>query len=101
MIAWGGAGLFDGAIMFNEFHSTAALSLVASPELNKLLDAGEQSIDPEKRKQAYAGVQKYIMENALGLSAWQQSTIFGVNKRLNWDPQLDSQVFFNRIALKS
>jgi peptide/nickel transport system substrate-binding protein len=58
----------DPDIMFYRYwHSTGNLNKVAAwsdPKLDKLLDDGRVTVDPEKRKTIYNDVQKTLVDNA-------------------------------------
>jgi peptide/nickel transport system substrate-binding protein len=99
MTAWGGAGVFDGDILVNAFGSASPLSIWNSPELDALLARGAQSVNPDVRKDAYFKAQELIYNDVPCLPVWQQNTIFGVANRLDWTPELDGQLFFNKAKL--
>lgn len=69
----------DPVVLSTVFHSRnidggSALTKYADPELDALLETGEESIDEAARAEAYAGVQKLIMDQALivPVSLWPQ-----------------------------
>ncbi len=90
IVAWGGAGLFDGDIMTYWAHTGSALSIYSNKEVDKLLDEARATMDPEKRKELYWKLQELLYEEAPVIKAWQQSHIFGVSNRLDWEPWIDN-----------
>lgn len=69
----------DPVVLSTVFHSRnidggSALTKYADPDLDALLETGESSIDDAARTEAYAGVQKLIMDEALivPVSLWPQ-----------------------------
>jgi peptide/nickel transport system substrate-binding protein len=98
-VAWGGAGLFDGDIMTNWGHTDSALSIYSNPEFDALLDEARGTVDPETRQELYWQAQEIAYEDAPVIKAWQQSHIFGVSNRLNWEPFLDNMLFLHNVTL--
>lgn len=95
MMAKGTAGPFymigwdfsegDAAKLTSLFHSKATYSLWSNPHLDELLDKAATEMDQEKRKELYCQAQKLIVEERMFLRAWQASTLWGVNDRIDWE----------------
>ena len=61
LLAWGNGASFDAdAVYYPLFHTGQPHAYNTSPELDKLLDDGRATIDPEKRKAIYSALQKSI-----------------------------------------
>ncbi|HSF31541.1 MAG TPA: ABC transporter substrate-binding protein [Candidatus Tectomicrobia bacterium] len=90
LLAWGNGASFDSdAVYYPLYHSGQAHAYNTSPELDKLLDEGRATIDPEKRKAIYSALQKLIMEQAYWLPLYGQYVIDGVHRELNYEASSD------------
>lgn len=90
LMAWGNGASFDAdAVYYPLFHSGQPHAYNTSPELDKLLDDGRATIDPEKRKAIYGAVQKSIMDQAYWLPLYGQYVIEGVNHQLDYEASSD------------
>ena len=100
MVAWGGAGIFDGDLLVNSLHSKSALAIHKNEALDKILEEAQGSNDPEKRKALYWKAQEIIYEDAPIITAYQQAHIFGISNRLDWTPWIDNMLFLYDAKLK-
>jgi peptide/nickel transport system substrate-binding protein len=100
MVAWGGAGIFDGDLLVNSLHSKSALAIHKNEALDKILEEAQGSNDPEKRKALYFKAQEMIYEDAPIITAYQQAHIFGISNRLDWTPWIDNMLFLYDAKLK-
>jgi peptide/nickel transport system substrate-binding protein len=100
MVAWGGAGIFDGDLLVNSLHSKSALAIHKNEALDKVLEEAQGSNDPEKRKALYWKAQEMIYEDAPIITAYQQAHIFGISNRLDWTPWIDNMLFLYDAKLK-
>jgi peptide/nickel transport system substrate-binding protein len=57
--------------------------------LDKLLDDGRATIDPEKRKAIYSALQKAIVDQAYWVPLYGQYVIEGVNRQLDYEASSD------------
>jgi peptide/nickel transport system substrate-binding protein len=90
LLAWGNGTSFDAdAVYYPLFHSGQPRAYNTSPELDKLLDDGRATIDPEKRKAIYSALQKSILEQAYWVPLYGQYVIEGVNRQLNYEASSD------------
>jgi peptide/nickel transport system substrate-binding protein len=90
LLAWGNGSSFDAdAIYYPLFHSGQPHAYNTSPELDKLLDEGRATIDPEKRKAIYSALQKSIIEQAYWVPLYGQYVIEGVNHQLDYEASSD------------
>jgi peptide/nickel transport system substrate-binding protein len=90
LLAWGNGASFDAdAVYYPLFHTGQPHAYNTSPELDKLLDDGRATIDPEKRKAIYSALQKSIMEQTYWVPLYGQYVIEGVNRQLNYEASSD------------
>ncbi len=100
MTAWGGAGLFDGDILSNAFSTSSPLSIWDDSKLDDLLARAGQSVNADQRKDLYFQAQELVYDDCPCLPVWQQNSIFAVANKVDWKPELDSQIFLNKAKLK-
>jgi peptide/nickel transport system substrate-binding protein len=100
LVAWGGAGLFDGDLLVNSLHSKSALAIYKNEALDKVLEDAQGTNDPERRKALYAKAQEMIVADAPIIKAYQQAHIFGISNRLDWSPWIDNMLFLYDAKLK-
>jgi len=100
LVAWGGAGVFDGDLLTNSLNSKSALAIFKNEALDKMLEEAQATNDPERRKAIYFKAQELILEEAPIIKAYQQAHIFGVSNRLDWKPWIDNMLFLYDAKLK-
>jgi peptide/nickel transport system substrate-binding protein len=94
LLAWGHGASFDAdAVYYPLFHTGQPYAYNSSPELDKLLDDGRATIDPEKRKAIYSVLQKSIMEQAYWVPLYGQYVIEGVNRQLDYEASSDELMY--------
>jgi peptide/nickel transport system substrate-binding protein len=90
LLIWGNGASFDAdAIFYPLFRSGQPLAYASSQELDKLLDDGRVTIDPEKRKAIYSALQKHILDQAYWVPLYGQYVIDGVNRKLDYEVSSD------------
>lgn len=94
VVAWGGAGLLDGDLLTNAYHTEASLSIFSNQNLDDLLNKAAATMDPAKRKELYWKAQELIHDEAPSVQSFQLQTLMGVSKRLEWEPWISYEVFF-------
>ena len=100
MVAWGGAGVFDGDLLVNSLHSKSALAIHKNEALDKILEEAQGTNDPERRRALYFKAQEILLEDAPIIKAYQQAHIFGISNRLDWKPWIDNMLFLYDARLK-
>lgn len=90
LLAWGSGASFDADTIYYPFFRTGQPQAYnTSPDLDKLVDDGRTTVDPEKRKAIYSALQKMIVEQAYWVSLYGQYTIEGVNRKLDYAASSD------------
>ncbi len=100
MVAWGGAGVFDGDLLSSSLNSKSALAIFKNETLDKMLEDAQATNDPERRRAIYFKAQELIYEEAPIIKAYQQAHIFGVSNRLDWKPWVDNMLFLYDAKLR-
>jgi peptide/nickel transport system substrate-binding protein len=94
LMAWGNGASFDAdAVYYPLFHTGQPHAYNTSPELDKLLDDGRATSDPEKRKAIYSALQKSIMDQAYWVPLYGQYVIEGVNRQLDYEASSDELMY--------
>ena len=90
LLAWGNGASFDAdALYYPLFHTGQPHAYNTNAELDKLLDEGRTTIDPEKRKAIYSAIQRSIMEQVYWVPLYGQYVIEGVNRQLDYEASSD------------
>ena len=98
---WGSFGVFDGdAILFPFFHSGQPYTFFHTPELDKLIDAERQEMDPQKRKEIMIKAQQIIREEAPWIFMYSFSTIEAGSAKLDYRPRSDELFYMYEIGFK-
>ena len=94
LLAWGNGVSFDAdAVYYPLFHTGQPHAYNTSPDLDKLLDDGRGTIDPEKRKAIYSALQKSILEQTYLVPLYGQYVIEGVNRELDYEASSDELMY--------
>ncbi|MBI3325801.1 MAG: hypothetical protein HYZ81_03750, partial [Nitrospinae bacterium] len=90
LLTSGNGASFDADAVFHPFfHTGQPLAYNTSPELDKFLDDGRTTIDPERRKAIYSALQKLIVDQAYWVSLYGPYVIEGVNRKLKYEVSSD------------
>lgn len=74
---------------------------IADPKLDALIAEGRQSTDPRQRQHAYFAVQKYVMDNALLLPAWENSLLtIATSAMIGMSFDLEGRWLFYNVSMK-
>jgi peptide/nickel transport system substrate-binding protein len=89
LVSTNGASFDADGIFSPFFHTGQPQAYNSSPDLDKLLDEGRVTIDPERRKAIYSALQKLIVDQAYWVSLYGQYVIEGVNRKLKYEASSD------------
>jgi peptide/nickel transport system substrate-binding protein len=65
----------------------------SNPKLDDLLDKEQAEFDPKKRRQYLSQAMSIITEDAPACFLWRHKLLWGLNKRIDYKPPLDSLIF--------
>ena len=82
----------DG-VLFAMFHSDSIWGKYKSSDLDKLLEAGRNALDPQDRLSIYRKVHEHIEKFAPSVPLYQASAIYGANRKLSWQPTPNESMF--------
>jgi peptide/nickel transport system substrate-binding protein len=57
-----------------------------NPEIDKLVDEEEQTIDPQKRQTAFTKLQTILKEDAPFVYLYQTNGLYGIRNNIEWKP---------------
>jgi peptide/nickel transport system substrate-binding protein len=100
-INWGSFGVFDGdAILTPFFRSGQQYCFFHTPELDKIIDAQRQEMDPQKRKELMSKAQQILREEAPWIFMYAFKTVEGANAKLDYKPRSDEIFSIYEIGFK-
>jgi peptide/nickel transport system substrate-binding protein len=102
LTSWGNGSLDPSDIMLPTLRTGGRgnHSGFSNAELDRLLDAAETEVDPEKRKAGYLRAQQIVSEQAPWIFLWLPQDLYGVSRRVqNWKPQADSRINLHRVRV--
>ena len=73
-------------------HSSALLSYTDDPELDRLMEKGRSTFDREARRQIYSQMAQRLHDEANFLYLYQQTDLYGVSNKLDWEARSDEQL---------
>jgi peptide/nickel transport system substrate-binding protein len=100
--SWGNATLDPSDLMVPTLRTGARgnSSGYSSPEVDRLLDAGETETDDARRRSMYLEAQRIVNRDAPWIFLWLPQDIYGVSRRIaGWEPQADSRINLHRARL--
>ncbi len=86
---WGSYSINDASAYLPAFVNGGTQDYIRNPELQKLVDAGGSSINPDERRKNYSAAIKMITENVMFLPLFNSVVTYGVSKQLNFKPYPD------------
>jgi peptide/nickel transport system substrate-binding protein len=102
LTSWGNGSLDPSDIMLPTLRTGGRgnHSGFSNAEVDRLLDAAETEVDPEKRKAGYLRAQQIVSEQAPWIFLWLPQDLYGVSRRVqNWKPQADSRINLHRVRV--
>ncbi|HSI67654.1 MAG TPA: ABC transporter substrate-binding protein [Planococcus sp. (in: firmicutes)] len=96
-----GNSMFDASLALDRLTAEGAAgeSDYDNAEVNELLIAAEQNMDPEEREQQLQRAQELIAEDRPQIYMFQLDAITGINDRINFEPQLNEMFYADSVTL--
>ncbi len=83
------------------FHSKGLNEYAWTPATDKLIDEGSQTLDRAKRAEIYSGLERYeVNDHVPWVFLYAQGLVYGVNKRIEWQPSPDEVISLAAIRVK-
>ncbi|HTJ56068.1 MAG TPA: ABC transporter substrate-binding protein [Devosiaceae bacterium] len=95
----GWSGRDPDLVWYPLLYSGQYQSYYSNPDLDKLLDAGRQTLDANERKAIYEKAAAIIKEEAPHVPLVQPPLIYGLTQRTNWQPRTDSMIDLRKATL--
>lgn len=89
MGSWGSYSINDASAFLPYFFTGGGNDYARDAEVKRLVEEGGATVDPGKRRAAYAGAIKRITEQAFYMPMFTFVTVYGVNKGLNFKAYRD------------
>lgn len=90
----------DPDFMLAQFRSTWRYSYTQSPELDRLIDAGGQEVDPAKRAPIYQELAKLMHDEAFVVYLYQGIDFYGAAKDVTgFQPRGDQRYLLSKVGL--
>jgi peptide/nickel transport system substrate-binding protein len=84
MGSWGSYSINDASAFLPYFFAGGGNDYTRDPEVEKLVQEGGDTVDPDKRRQAYSAAIKRITENADFMPMFTYVTYYAFSKQLNF-----------------
>ncbi|HLN12344.1 MAG TPA: ABC transporter substrate-binding protein [bacterium] len=93
LLGFGGAPLDADYVMASHFDSTRRGLYYNSPTSDKLIAEGRRTTSDAARKQIYCQLQQYLQAQAPWIYLFDQQDIYGLTKRVVWQPRVDELIW--------
>lgn len=88
----------DGTL-YPLFHSGTVWANYNNPKMDPLLDQARSTLDGSQRQSFYKQALQMLHDDMPGVPLWQQTAIYGLSKRLQWQPRPDQELFLVDMSL--
>ncbi|MBV8399723.1 MAG: ABC transporter substrate-binding protein [Acetobacteraceae bacterium] len=86
---WGSYSINDVSAILPYFFGGGDMDCARDPEVQKLVEAGGSTIDPDLRRKSYSDAIRLITQRALWLPLYTYSITYGFTRELNFRPSTD------------
>ena len=97
-LGWGNDTFDADGTLTPLFTTDYPISTWGTPETDKEIDAAKYELDPKKRAADYAKIQQTIFEQAPWLFLFEYEDLYGINKRVAWQPRSDELIMCKDIS---
>jgi peptide/nickel transport system substrate-binding protein len=84
---------FDGTFLRDLFTCGAAWVLYCNQSLSAAVQQAATQVDAAARAAAWRKIQADVVQQAPWIFLWDQHDVYGVAKRVQWQPRADEQIF--------
>ncbi len=93
MLGWGSTQTLDSdAAIYAIMKTGEPYSTASIPQLDKLLDASRQIVDPEARKVVLDNIQKLAAEEVPLITLYQEDSLYGKSKKVGFEGRPDARI---------
>lgn len=97
---WSCSCLDADGVLYPLYDSQSGWSAYSNPQVDAALEEGKSTLDPAKRKEAYAKALRIVRDDNPVLPLWQVEAIYGAKKNIKWQPTVDEQFFIMDMAFE-
>lgn len=88
--SWAYATIYDADMwLYPHFRSGQRFCLLTDPKLDEYLDGARSTLDKAQRQKFYSSAQDHIMKNAYIVPLYAQPIVYGISKRISFEPSAD------------
>ncbi|HVA38335.1 MAG TPA: ABC transporter substrate-binding protein [Candidatus Dormibacteraeota bacterium] len=98
LLGWGNDTYDADDTLSSLFTSTYPISTWGTPETDKMIAEARVETDPTKRAALYAKVLSVVHEQAPWLFLFEYQDLYGINKRVDFQPRTDELIICHDIA---
>lgn len=98
-----GNSMFDASNNYNRFlfERAAGETDYNNPQVEELLRAAEQNMDPESREEQFKQVQQILKDDRPAVYLFQMEGLYGVGSNVEFAPRKDEMYYVQEIAQKA
>ncbi len=89
---WNSNEWFDASRIVSHITCNGTSSKICDKKIDEAMDKGIQTLDQKERDRLYQEVWALLNKNPHAIYLLQQNLIYGLSKRLDWQPRLDDEV---------
>ena len=97
-LGWGNDTFDADDTLTSLFTTDFPISTWGTPETDKQIDAAKYELDPKKRQADYDKILATINEQAPWLFLFEYEDLYGINKRVAWQPRTDELIMCKDIS---
>ncbi len=101
LLGWGNATWDADGTLAPLLTKEGAFSTHSSPTSDKLINEARTIMDPKAREAKYHEALQIIHDQYARLVNWQQKDVYGVSKRVEWQPRSDEEINLFGAELKN
>lgn len=91
--AWNSNEFFDGSRIIAHITCDGSSSKICNPQIDKLMDEATKTMNQYDRGLKYRIVWKLLSDDPYSIYLLQQNLLYGMTKRLVWEPRIDDEYF--------
>jgi peptide/nickel transport system substrate-binding protein len=98
---WNSNEFGDGSRILSHITCEGSSSKICIPEVDQLMTAASESLDPAERAADYQQVWATLRDNPYAIYLLQQNLLYGTSDRLVWEPRIDDEYYVSTMTLTS
>ncbi len=92
--SWGNSTMDADGVTYRMMRTGQLYSLTSLPELDKLVDRAHVIMDQTERQSLYTQAHQLIYDQAPLVNMYQTESLYGISKKVTWQPRQDEKVDF-------